>query len=232
MSMKRLLYYTAFGDIYRHFADLSIKSVQPFLIDTDLFVITDKAFGDYNCIVVSDEMTPVEMMCFRANIEDFVNIQKYDQVWFCDTDIIFKKNVFTIYENEPHIKVCRESWTTLKDEREWFGKLIPDDEFELLQNENGINGGFWMIPRRQYKFFREYKASISYYRSKYDDISADQQALNYIYYCKQHTFQISTMPLNIECFPARQEYKDHYFKHYACYPNEEKKVLMNKEMNK
>jgi len=226
--MKKLLYYTMFGDIYTHMGLLSIKSVEALNTGIDILVISDKQFENYKTIIVDEEMTAVEIMCLRAHISDFIDIEQYDQIWFADTDIIFKRNPFDLFDNETHIKVCREVWTTLAGQREWFAKLLSEEDFQVLKSENGINGGFYMIPKCQYEFFTEYKAVISYFRNTYpNDISADQQALNYIYH--KGKFNISTMPVSIECFPARQEYKNHYLKHFACYPNEEKKLLMNKE---
>ena len=208
---------------------LSLKSLQALNPDIDILVFSDKQVQNYNTIIIDDKMSAVEIMCLRAHISDFIDINKYDQIWFADIDVIFKKNPFNLFDNETHIKVCREVWTTLAGQREWFGKLLNDADLDVLKGENGINSGFWMIPKCQYEFFTEYKAVISYFRNTYpDDISADQQALNYIFH--KGKFNISTMPVWVECFPARQEYKNHYLKHFACYPNEEKKILMNKEI--
>lgn len=221
-----LLYYTAFGDIYRTFLELSLKSVKPFLSDFEVVIFSDKKIEGWETIVIEKELSVIEKMTFRAYIPEYIDVSKYGQIWFCDPDVIFKKNPFENYKNETQIKVSREIWTTLESHKQWFAQYMDEHVFENFKNENGINGGFFMIPKKHHSlFYSNYKSLIiKYLVENPDDVSIDQQALNSLYY--SNALQMSAFPDDYVGFPARFECENHVLKHFACYPNEEKKRLM------
>lgn len=206
----KLLYTTAFGNEYRTMAQLCLSSVEKFLGEVKMLIFTDVDTFTYSdnvsVCVVDEKLNVYQKLCFRSRIKEFVSLDQYDQVWFTDPDIIFKKSPFNLFEGENRIMVCKETFTTLGERPQWFAKGI----YNVDPKQNGINGGFFMVPKERYDFYEVYNKEIPRFEN---DLSADQQALNSIHYNK--LLPTGTMPEDVMHFPSRTKYFDHYVAHYV-----------------
>lgn len=213
----KLLYTTAFGAEYRTMAQLCINSVEKFLNDVRMVVFTDlntlSHSKNVEVIEVKDKLTVYQKLCFRSLIQDYIDLDQYEQVWFTDPDTLFRKSPFNLFDGTDKIMVCKETFTTLGERPQWFAKGI----YNVDPTQNGINGGFFMIPKAQYQFYEVYKKEIPRFEN---DLSADQQALNSIHFNK--LLPTDTMPDDVLHFPTRTKHLEHYVAHYVGMSNDNK----------
>lgn len=150
-------------------------------------VITDLHFENScrmgECIQVPTPTTVYDMLTFRKRIPEFVDINKYDRIWYSDPDILFTGDILKKYENNDNILLAYEPQCTIMHPCMSGGFDIIELHDMEKKRVSCINGGFWSIPKSKYEFFTQYKTLCDFFSSKWpNDMSTDQHVLNNLYH--------------------------------------------------
>jgi len=161
-------------------------------------VITDVKFSIpfenlFECIVVPTPTNVYDMLTFRKRIPEFIQIKKYDRVWYSDPDMLFTGDILSKYQNSDDILLAYEPNVSLRHPC-LCGGFSEEELCELERiNAPAINGGFYSVPKAKYDFFRQYKDLCNFFESKWpENKSTDQYILNNLYHRKLNEFKLFT----------------------------------------
>lgn len=152
-----------------------------------------------------------KMLTFRKNIDLFVDINKYDQVWYFDCDMLFKGDILEKYKELSRIMVSFEP------EGDWYHPCFSGgfNELELMGLSGNdalcINGGMFAVPKHKYYFFDLYRETIAKLEKELpENKSIDQFALNHLFHRK--IIKMSNFPLTDIGFLGKGGFKlvNHY----------------------
>lgn len=160
----------------------------------NVYVITDvKIESDSMTVInVPTPATVFDMLAFRKNIDLYVPIEQFDQVWYSDCDILFFQDILAKYAGErERILVSNEPFCTIDNEH--FCGDMTIEEIALLKEANApaINGGFYCIPHSQYHFFPHYREALEAYAEKKPGVLAtDQHVLNSVLHLDRFIYRL------------------------------------------
>ena len=193
-STNQIIVFVFFGEQFVEQFKVCSKTMPAYW---NVKVITDVQFSIpmpiSECIVVPTPSTVFDMLTFRKRINEFINIKKYDRVWYSDPDILFKGDILEKYSNSNDILLAYEPNTSLKHPCMCGG--FSEEELQKLESINApaINGGFYSVPKKKYDFFRQYKDLCNFFESKWaNNKSTDQYILNNLYHRKLNEFILFT----------------------------------------
>jgi hypothetical protein len=189
--MKQAVVFVFFGSKYWQQFEICADSIRA---DWNIFVITDEQ-TQKACLIgwsgilievinVPTPTTVFDMLTYRQYIDKHIDITKYDQIWYCDPDMLFKGNILMKYSGCKQVLVSNEP---IPINNIHMCGCFSESEIEKLLSENApaINGGFFMIPKEQYSFFDVYRRSIARQKEKHPEVlSTDQHCLNELFHCK------------------------------------------------
>jgi hypothetical protein len=190
VSNKQVIVFVFFGQQYWDQFKTCIKSIGE---KWSIKIITDVKCCNENgveYIYVPTPATVYDMLTFRKRIPEFVAVEKYDQIWYSDPDILFKGNILEKYKDatdvmvsyEPHCNIyhpCMNGWFTTEE--------LSDIDY---RKQPCINGGFFMVPKSQKDFWIKYRTICEFMESREPNKSNDQFVLNNIYHRKLHKIKL------------------------------------------
>ena len=190
------------------------------LCDVDVTLITDQNYSEskVNVIRVDSMTAPRDQYIFRTSITDYIDIYKYDRVWYMDCDILVYGDIFQVKSDA--IIVTREpKWTMGHD---CFASALSHEERVKYYHYPAINGGLYSVPKHYYLFFDVYRLQVERFIKESPEINIpEQQVLNAMYARNLYKFEI----LDIG-FPEKGVRGDEMVYHFACYKFEDKLKLM------
>ena len=190
------------------------------LCDVDVTLITDQNYSEskVNVIRVDSVTAPMDQYIFRTSITDYIDISKYDRVWYMDCDILIFGDIFQV-KSDAIIVTAEPKWTMGHD---CFASALTHEERVKYYHYPAINGGLYSVPYHYYPFFNEYKDEVERFIKESPDINIpEQQVLNAMYARNLYKFDI----LDIG-FPEKGVRGDEMVYHFACYKFEDKLKLM------
>jgi len=151
-TSNNLIYYThGFNNKYLNMLELSIKSLRYTGNNQDVVVICDEAFvnecknalKNYNNIFihsVKNSKSAPEASMNKLKIFDYENINKYNKIFFIDSDIIIHTNLDNIFNNiteDNLIYVKRES-LKMEDHKNiyWSLQLYTEEQLDNFKRDN------------------------------------------------------------------------------------------------
>lgn len=190
MKNKQVIVFVFFGQQYAEQFFASCKSHPD---NWDKIIITDQLLfnGKYfTNIIVDTPATVYDMLTFRKRIPEFIDVEKYDQIWYSDPDILFKGDIMERYKDatdvmvsyEPNCNIfhpCMNGWFTTEE--------LSDIDY---RKKPCINGGFFMVPKSQKDFWIKYRTICEFMESREPNKSNDQYVLNNIYHRELHPIKL------------------------------------------
>jgi hypothetical protein len=197
MSPKNeyLVYFTVgYNKVYIDVLNLAIKSLNYFNPLLDILVICDKTFESEcksklpeNVIIVPvpDSTQPAFASINKLKIFNLYDIQKYDKVFFLDTDIITHTDIIPYFEKiikQDTLYVYTEDTDPLANAQPWFSyNNYNQADLERLQRENihPFNAGcFGFYPTNTMRdhfnnildFIKDYKGSLHIYEQSFMNV--------------------------------------------------------------
>jgi hypothetical protein len=153
-----LIYYTiGSNNDYVDLLELNIKSLEKFYFpDIELLIITDtetkkiiesKIFTKFviNYKILSSVNSLNESSYNKFKIYDFDEINKYEKIIYCDTDILWNKSPYEIFNKIDNDSFYVSNENSLMSEEWWGGNLLNDDEKLKIKTNNimGFSAGFF-----------------------------------------------------------------------------------------
>ena len=149
---NNLIYYThGFNNKYLNMLELSIKSLRYTGNNQDVVVICDEAFvndckdalKNYNNIFihsVKNSKSAPEASMNKLKIFDYENINKYNKIFFIDSDIIIHTNLNNIFNNitEDNILYVKRESLKIEDHKNifWSLQLYTEEQIDNFKREN------------------------------------------------------------------------------------------------
>jgi len=196
MSKNNFLVYFTVG-YNRSYIDvlyLAVKSLKYFNPQLDVLIICDKTFESEcksklpeNVIIVPvpDSTQPAFASINKLEIFNVYDIQKYDKVFFLDTDIITHTDIIPYFEKiikQDTLYVYTEDTDPLANAKGWFSyNNYTQEDLERLQRENihPFNAGcFGFYPDNSMRehfnnildFIKNYKGSLGIYEQSFMNV--------------------------------------------------------------
>ena len=213
-----LVYLIAFGSECLEQFKLCYKGLKQ--CDVDVLLITDQNYLEDSVNVIRVDTVPKarDQYIFRTNITDYVDISKYDRVWYMDCDILIFGDIFQV-KSDAIIVTAEPKWTMGHD---CFASALTHEERVKYYHYPAINGGLYSVPKHYYLFFDVYKLQVERFIKENPNINIpEQQVLNAYYARNKGMFEL----LDIG-FPEKGVKGDELVYHFACYKFEHKLKLM------
>ena len=204
-----LVYLVAFGKDYLDQFDLMYQGLIRMGVDVCLITDQNVKRQGVEVITIGTPLEKMQMFAFRIYGHKIIDFTKYDQVWYSDTDIIFKDNIFDKYKGHY---VCREPWNTMAEEH--FNGLLNDQEVLSAKKLPAINSGLVCAPGDSL-FWSEYQTVTERAYRRRAWIS-EQHALNWMYLKRRDKYNFKLFADEDIGYPARG-IKGGYVDHYNCY---------------
>jgi hypothetical protein len=220
--MNQLVYMVAFGAECLEQFKVCYQGLK--LCDVDVALITDQNYLEDKVNVIRVDTVPNarEQYAFRTGFMDYIDIGKYDRVWYMDCDILLFGDIFSTYGNADGILVAHEpKWTMGHD---CFSGDLTAIERGLYFNLPAINAGIYSVPKKYYHFFEFYNLQVKalMQRNLFINIP-EQMVLNSIYARYQENWLIELMEVG---YPEKGVQGDEMLYHFACYQFKDKLELM------
>jgi len=152
--MSNLIYFTlGYNENYLNLIDLCIESLYKNNYDGDFLFISeykDKILNKINFkktpyFIFSKNENMFQSSANKFKIHEFNEIQKFEKIIFCDSDILFLKNPKELFDkiNENKVFMCKENH--LMSHELWGGNLLNNEEKENIAKNKiyGMNAGFF-----------------------------------------------------------------------------------------
>ena len=181
---NKVIVFVFFGEQYLEQFSICAETIP---LDWNVHVITDCKVNlnkGYFIHRVATPATVYEMLIFRKRIPEFIDINKYDFVYYSDPDILFNGDIMDRQEYcVDHVLLAYEPDTSMRHPCMRGG--FSEQELSQMEEKKhaAINGGFYGVPKSQYKFFDIYRTICDLFTSQYpNEKSIDQWVLNNIFH--------------------------------------------------
>lgn len=218
---KTLVYLVAFGS--ECLAQFKLCSEGLKRCKVDIALITDQSFTDDLIKVYKVDTIPNarEQYVFRTSFQDYIDISAYDRVWYMDCDFLIFGDVFQV-ESDAIIVSAEPKWPMGHD---CFASALTHEERVRYYNLPAINGGFYSVPERYYRFFSDYAHQVARFIKNNPEINIpEQQVLNAMYARGGYDFELMDIG-----FPEKGVKGYELIYHYACYQFKDKLKLMERD---
>jgi len=191
-AAKQVIVFVFFGEKYMEQFDCCLKTI-PAREGIEIVVITDTIEYKGFCLDIIKVPTPAtlyDMLTFRSRIPDFIDVNKYSQVWYSDVDILFKGDILDKYKHATDVMISHEPNAPLRHPfiNAWFN----EQELQQMEAEHApaINSGFFCVPKQQKDFWIKYKALCQFTGVLMQNKESEQCLMNHIYHRKQHSMKL------------------------------------------
>ncbi len=197
--MKKLIYFNLGNNVELiELAKLCIISLENQKYDGDFLFITNYKQEILKKIKCNNKVVFLELnendlnpAFFRFKIYEFEKIYDYDQILYCDTDILFFTNPDKIFDllNSDHIFVSNDTYvknitclmtTKIESLPFWGENLLSNDEKLFIENNKvlAINAGIFAFNKNMISNFAKIDNFIKENKNLILDLTLDQPFFN------------------------------------------------------
>lgn len=152
----------------------------------DILVFGDKYFiehNKYNVKVIEIGKQDYHPIFTRIFCSDKIDISKYDQIMYLDSDIEVLNNIYSMFNAKDKLLYAVE-WNTFigmfPPKHECTSSCFTDREFIIYSNNNVVNSGTYCVDSKLFtKFMDTWKDLINKFPVKW---GTDQSTLNLMVY--------------------------------------------------
>jgi hypothetical protein len=151
---KRLVYYCAFGDKYIEMVKINVSELKKYY-DGEIIILTNDKININNVLTIKCDFHPVTA---RVHIDEFVNINNFNEIMYLDVDAIPLKKFNNLWDFNCDINASVQDTTIGKckhpDCKKFHTYFMNDDEIKKHKNKLIINDGVLITRLNIYKEWR------------------------------------------------------------------------------
>jgi hypothetical protein len=210
MGGTDLVCFVALGEKYLEQFKLCYTTIPK---NWDVVLITNCDYFNENIqiIKIDKELSFSQKMAYRTNIPYLIDIEKYETIWYFDTDILFNGDVIKEVGKIKNITVSFEPNVSVSHDCMNWGADPKDLALYDVMKAPAINSGMFAVPKKDYSFFTAYFLEVENFIAKNPDrLAVDQLIFNKFFY--EQTFKIDLFESNLINFDNKTErtYVNHY----------------------
>ena len=222
MESLILIVFCAFGPDYVEQFEIARKTI-PSRVQVGLITNAGRQIAGVKQVNMH-RVHEIDALTMRCRLNNYFQLGHYDQVWYSDTDILFKGDIFAKYAAADRVILGQERGA--RADNIYMGGAFTEAEKAIYGDETGINAGLICVPRCAYPFFEIWNAKTKEVMKINPHLKFyEQHALNAMYFRNKENFAL--FDRNDIGFPTRAtrgEYADHYIGYF-----EKKKDLMTRD---
>lgn len=222
-----LCYFVALGEKYLEQFKLAYQTAPK---NWNILLITDCDYVNDNIQIIKVEAPEsfAERMMYRINIHKLIDINEYDNIWYFDTDILFKGDIIEKVGKVENVTVCYEPNVPLSHPCMDWGISEEDLQMYTSLNAPAINNGMYVVPKKMYNFFPYYYNECQfYYANNPEKVAIEQLVFNKLFYDALYTITLFDAELINYDNKTERTFVNHYIGMY-----DDKLEKMKKEINK